>query len=82
MNSNEIRSEIRRYAPDLSSMFELNPILLLFQLQEETTRLLLSLSRAQKQQQEYDQQLQEVRAALKRKSEDLEILKTKLSDEV
>ena len=60
-----------------------NPsLIILLQLQQEASRLLSSWSRAQKNQQEYDQQLQEVRGALKRKTEDLELIKVKLSDEV
>jgi hypothetical protein len=42
----------------------------------------MSWSRAQNQQQEYDQQILEVRDALKRKTEDTAILKRKMTDEV
>jgi hypothetical protein len=52
------------------------------QFQQEATKLLSSWSRAQNQQQENDQQLQEVRASLKRKVEDFVIMKKKLAKEV
>jgi hypothetical protein len=42
----------------------------------------MSWSRAQSQQQEYDQQILEVRDALKRKTEDTAILKRNMTDEV